>query len=91
MARFRALEAGRFMLRSTNTGITAVIDPLGKVVEQGAQFKAVVVSTTVQPRQGATPWVRFGNWPVLSACVVLLLAAALYPYRLNPRTRSPPA
>ena len=76
MARFRALEAGRYMLRSTNTGITAVIDPFGNVVKQGAQFKAVVVAATVQPRQGATPWVRFGNWPVLAACAMLLLAAA---------------
>jgi len=76
MARFRALESGRFMLRSTNTGITAVIDPLGTVVRQGAQFKAVVVSANVQPRQGATPWVRFGNWPVLAVCILLLLAGA---------------
>ena len=63
MARFRALESGRFMLRSTNTGITAVIDPRGTIVGQGEQFKAVVVTATVQPRTGATPWVRFGNWP----------------------------
>jgi apolipoprotein N-acyltransferase len=75
MARFRALESGRFMLRSTNTGITAVIDPQGRVVKQGPQFQAVVVSALVQPRQGATPWVRFGNWPVLSVCVLLLAAA----------------
>ncbi len=76
MARFRALESGRFMLRSTNTGITAVIDPLGIVIRQGAQFKAVVVSATVQPRQGATPWIRFGNGPVLALSSLLLLAAA---------------
>ena len=76
MARFRALESGRYMLRSTNTGITAVVDPHGKVIRQGAQFKAVVVSATVQPRQGLTPWIRFGNWPVLAASVLLLLAAA---------------
>ena len=76
MARFRALEAGRYMLRSTNTGITAVIDPFGNVVKQAAQFTAVVVEATVQPREGATPWVRFGNWPVLAACGLLLLAAA---------------
>lgn len=76
MARFRALESGRFMLRSTNTGITAVIDPLGRVVRQGAQFRPVVVSATVQPRQGATPWVRFGNWPVLAMSLLLVLAAA---------------
>ena len=76
MARFRALESGRFMLRSTNTGITAVIDPLGIVIRQGEQFKAVVVSATVQPRQGATPWTRFGNGPVLALSSLLLLAAA---------------
>ncbi len=75
MARYRALESGRFMLRSTNTGITAVIDPHGRIVQQGEQFQAVVVSALVQPRQGATPWVRFGNWPVLSACVLLIVAA----------------
>jgi apolipoprotein N-acyltransferase len=75
MARYRALESGRFMLRSTNTGITAVIDAQGRIVRQGAQFQAVVVPALVQPRQGATPWVRFGNWPVLSVCVLLLAAA----------------
>ncbi len=76
MARFRALESGRFMLRSTNTGITAVIDSRGAIVAQGEQFKAVVVAATVQPRTGATPWVRFGNWPVLATSVLLLLVAA---------------
>lgn len=75
MARYRALEAGRFMLRSTNTGITAIIDPFGRVVSQGAQFKAAVVSARVQPREGATPWVKFGNGPVLGICALLLLAA----------------
>jgi len=88
MARFRALESGRFMLRSTNTGITAVIDPLGTVIQQGAQFKAVVVSATVQPRQGATPWVRFGNGPVLTVSILLLLVAAAPIRRLVIR-RSP--
>ena len=83
MARFRALEAGRYMLRNTNTGITAVIDPQGTVLARGAQFQAVVVSASVRPYQGATPWVRFGNWPVLAACCVLLLAASLW-LRLQP-------
>lgn len=75
MARYRALETGRSMLRTTNTGITAIIDPQGRIVQEGPQFQAVVVSALVQPRQGATPWVRFGNLPALSACVLLLSAA----------------
>ncbi|MEZ5565578.1 MAG: nitrilase-related carbon-nitrogen hydrolase [Gammaproteobacteria bacterium] len=76
MARFRALEAGRYMLRSTNTGITAVIDPMGRVVARGPQFEPIVVAATVQPRSGATPWVDFGNWPVLVVSALLLLAAS---------------
>jgi apolipoprotein N-acyltransferase len=81
MARFRALESGRFMLRSTNTGVTAIIDSRGQVIERGAQFEAAVVSATVQPRRGATPWVRFGNWPVLSVCVLLLASAVVVSLR----------
>lgn len=76
MARFRALEAGRYLLRSTNTGITAAVDPAGRVIARGPQFEPVVVSATVQPREGATPWVRFGNWPVLLASALLLLLAS---------------
>lgn len=73
MARFRALETGRYMLRSTNTGITAVIDEQGRVVSRGKQFGVAVVSAAAQPRTGATPWVRFGNVPVLAVCGLLLL------------------
>jgi apolipoprotein N-acyltransferase len=91
MARFRALESGRYMLRSTNTGITAVIDDRGRVIAQGEQFRAVVVSATVQPRQGATPWVRFGNWPVLAACVLLLACAAVVSLRPSVISPKPPA
>lgn len=72
MARFRALETGRYMLRSTNTGITAIIDERGMVVERGKQFGVAIVSASAQPFTGATPWVRFGNVPVLVACLVLL-------------------
>lgn len=73
MARFRALESGRYMLRSTNTGITAIIDEQGRVVERGKQFGVAIVSGSAQPFSGATPWVRFGNVPVLAACGLLLL------------------
>ena len=73
MARFRALETGRYMLRSTNTGITAIIDEQGRVRKRGKQFGVAIVSASAQPFSGATPWVRFGNVPMLSACLLLLL------------------
>lgn len=71
MARFRALESGRYMLRSTNTGVTAVIDHRGQIVSRGPQFMAVVVTAEVRARTGATPWVRFGNVPVLAVALGL--------------------
>jgi apolipoprotein N-acyltransferase len=86
MARFRALESGRYMLRSTNTGITAIIDAQGRVVGRGRQFGVAVVTGRAQPHAGATPWVRFGNVPVLSACLLLLLLPV---FVLNLRAKSP--
>jgi apolipoprotein N-acyltransferase len=86
MARFRALEAGRYMLRSTNTGITAIIDARGRVLERGQQFGVAVVTGSAQPFSGATPWVRFGNVPVLAVCLLLLLLPV---FVLNLRANSP--
>ena len=72
IARMRALETGRTMLRATNTGITAIISPLGAVVASAPQFEPSVLSGVVRPYSGATPYVRFGNWPVLLLCLVLV-------------------
>ena len=73
MARMRARETGRPMLRATNTGISAVIDARGNMVIRSPQFEEVVVTATVQPYQGATPYVLAGNWPVLILSALLVL------------------
>jgi apolipoprotein N-acyltransferase len=69
MARVRAIETQRPMLRATNTGITAVIDHRGQVIARAPQFEATALRAEVQPRQGATLYVRLGNVPIV---VVLL-------------------
>jgi apolipoprotein N-acyltransferase len=71
---FRSRETGRYMLRATNTGITAVIDGRGNVVERISQFQPGVVDAMVQPQAGLTPYLRYGNWPVIG--LALLAASA---------------
>jgi apolipoprotein N-acyltransferase len=73
MARMRAKETGRPMLRATNTGISAIIDHTGRITEQAPQFEIAVVSGPVLPMQGATPYVRTGNVPIVLLSVACLL------------------
>jgi apolipoprotein N-acyltransferase len=74
IAQMRAAEAGRFLLRATNTGVTAVVDPRGRVVDTVPQFQAGVLKATVRGYTGATPYARWGNYPVIVATIVLLAA-----------------
>jgi apolipoprotein N-acyltransferase len=77
MTRMRALETGRWILRATNTGITALIDDGGNIQSQAPRFKTAVLTGEVQSRSGATPYVRFGNWPVLILIGGILLLVVL--------------
>lgn len=65
ISRMRSLETGRPMLRATNDGVTALIDHDGTLLGTLPQFTPGVLTGTVQPRLGLTPYVRFGNGPVL--------------------------
>jgi len=74
IARVRAAEAGRYLLRSTNTGVTAVIDPNGRLVDTLPQFQVGLLKATVRGYTGATPYARVGNWLVVGLALVSLLA-----------------
>jgi apolipoprotein N-acyltransferase len=73
MARMRALETGRYMLRSTNTGVSAIINEKGIITARSPQFIAHVTSDKVKTFEGLTPYARFGNWPVIATAFLLLL------------------
>ncbi len=75
-ARMRAIETGRPLVRSTNTGITAAVDHRGQVIARAPQFVIDALLVEVTPHQGITPYVRWGDWPVLGIMGLMLLAAA---------------
>jgi apolipoprotein N-acyltransferase len=73
MARMRALENGRPLLRATNTGLTVVIDPKGQVIEQIPQFKTAALRAEVRAYEGSTPYQKTGEKWILVLIVVSLL------------------
>ena len=75
IARMRALENGKHVLRATNNGITAIVDQRGKVVARLPQFEAGVLAGTVQAATGTTPFGRFGSLPVLLALAAGILVS----------------
>ena len=72
ISRMRALEAGRYLLRAGNDGVSAIIGPHGELATVAPEYRSAVLRGTVVPRSGLSPYVRAGNWAV----ILLALAAA---------------
>jgi apolipoprotein N-acyltransferase len=72
IARMRAIESRRFMLRAANDGVSAVIGERGQVVAVAPQYEPAVLRGMAQPRVGATLWLATGNAPVVAAAAVAL-------------------
>jgi apolipoprotein N-acyltransferase len=77
-ARMRSLEAGRYTLRATNNGVTAIIDTAGNIIHQAEQFKITVLKAQVRGMQGATPYVRIGDTPVLLVLLLLVVTGVCW-------------
>ena len=71
MAQMRALEAGRWMIRATNNGVTALIDPFGQITERIPQFEKATLYGDVVPMQELTPYLRWRAWPLVILCGLL--------------------
>jgi apolipoprotein N-acyltransferase len=77
IARMRALETGRVYLTAANTGISAAIWPDASVRQQMKQFVRGRIDFEVRGYSGATPYVRFGDWPALVLALLALVFVAL--------------
>ena len=78
IARMRAMETGRFLLRATNTGVTAIVAPDGKIVSQAPQFTATVLTDMITPMGGMTPYARSGDQAMIYSMVLALLGFMIY-------------
>jgi apolipoprotein N-acyltransferase len=75
IARMRAVETGRFLLRATNNGVSAIINEKGQVLNTMPQYQAGVVSGYAMPLSGATPYVKVGNWLIIVTMLLLFLVS----------------
>ncbi|TVP55132.1 MAG: apolipoprotein N-acyltransferase [Halomonadaceae bacterium] len=73
IARMRALETRRPMLRGTNNGITALVDRHGQEVDRIPRFQQATLRGEFQPAYGTTPFMATASWPVLTLAVILIV------------------
>lgn len=81
IARMRAIETGRYMLRAANDGISGVIGPHGEVVASAPEFERFVLRSEITPRTGLPPYARVGNWLIVSLATLGVLAGGVAGWR----------
>lgn len=64
IAQMRALETGRYLVRATNTGFTAIVAPKGNVISVAPQFERFIQTGQILACENQTLWVRFGIAPL---------------------------
>ena len=81
IARARAMETARWAARATNTGVTAFINPQGQIVHAATAFEIAVIEHEVEPRFGMTPYMRWGNLPILIIAVFVMFGVIVLSMR----------
>ncbi|MFN2330302.1 MAG: apolipoprotein N-acyltransferase [Halomonas sp.] len=73
MARLRALENGRYLIRATSNGVTVIVDPRGRITARAPQFEVASITGEAVPMRGLTPFTRTGSWPAWLLALLLVL------------------
>ena len=74
MARMRAIEQGRYLVRSANTGISGIVDPYGRIIGRAALFEEAVLVSEVRLLTDVTFYGRIGDVPAYLGLLVTALA-----------------
>jgi len=77
MARMRAIENHRWLLRATNTGVTASVDPLGRVVARAPSNERTTLTAPYDYSSGTTFYTRHGDWFAWGCVIISILALTL--------------
>jgi apolipoprotein N-acyltransferase len=87
LAKFRAIEHRRYFVRGTNSGVSAVIDPVGRVVVKSGTFDEEAVSATIHWMRQHTFYEVFGDWPWALVSIAIVFAS----FRKKPEAEAPRA
>ncbi|MGQ0501910.1 MAG: apolipoprotein N-acyltransferase [Panacagrimonas sp.] len=89
IARMRALETGRWLIRATNTGISAFIAPDGQVRARSGQYTTELMRGQIIPRGGLTPYARWGDQPLWMLSALALVGGLFLKRKRAARVSSP--
>jgi len=84
MAILRAVENHRYLVRSSNTGISMFVDPVGRIVSSLGLFEEGTLVGTIKPMQRVTFYTRFGDTPVVVGALLMIAIGAVVARRKGP-------
>ncbi len=77
IARMRAKEAGRYLLRATNTGISAIVNENGRIIHTADPYINTIIKGLAQGFSGTTPYVSLGNWLIITIMFIILVISGI--------------
>ena len=85
MARMRAVENNRWLLRDTNTGVTTVINPFGRIVAEAPRNERVALQGSYALEDSLTFYTRHGDWFAILCAIITVIGLALRYVRQPPK------